>query len=85
MIDALHGWESRNLDLMSSRSWVQMGMSLEWFRTNQIREARQRFVEGRGRNIAPLLLQRIWRQEEEQGDGHNDEEQPVTCECSVEE
>ena len=42
MVDALRGWESRNLDLMSSRRWAQRGMSLEWFRANQIREARQR-------------------------------------------
>ena len=23
MVDALHGWESRNLDLMSSRKWIK--------------------------------------------------------------
>ena len=46
MVDALHGWESRNWDLMSSRRWAQTGLSLEWFWANQIRKARQRFVEG---------------------------------------
>ena len=45
MVDALHGWESRNLDLMSSRKWAQRRLSLEWFRANQVRKARQRFVE----------------------------------------
>ena len=65
MIDALHGWESMNLDLMSSRRWAQMGMSLEWFRTNQIRKARQRFVDGgEGGNIENLLLLRIWNYKE---------------------
>ena len=44
--DTLHGWESRNLDLMSSRMWAQTELSLEWFRANQIRKARQRFVGG---------------------------------------
>ena len=46
MVDALHGCEIRNLDLMSSRRWASRGMSLEWFRANQIRKARQRYVEG---------------------------------------
>ena len=41
MVDALHGWESRNLDLMSSRKWIKRGLSLEWFRANQIRMARK--------------------------------------------
>ena len=50
MVDMLHGWESRNLDLMSSRR-AQTGMNLEWFRTNQIRRARQRFIEGGGENV----------------------------------
>ena len=38
IVDALHGWESRNLDLMSSRRWSQTELSLEWFRANQIRK-----------------------------------------------
>ena len=63
MVDTLHGWESRNLDLMSSRRWAQMGLSLEWFRANQIRKARQRFAEGGRENIEYLVLQRIWSYE----------------------
>ena len=51
MVDALHGWESRNLDLLSSRRWRQAGLSLEWLRANQIRKARQRRVEREGENI----------------------------------
>ena len=35
MVDTLHGWESRNVDLMSSRRWAQKGLSLEWFQANQ--------------------------------------------------
>ena len=54
MVDMLHGWECRNLDLMSSRRWAQTGMNLEWFRANQIRTARQRFIEG---SAADLELQ----------------------------
>ena len=46
MVDALHGRKSRNLDLMSSRRWAQMGKSMEWFRDKKIRKARQRFVQG---------------------------------------
>ena len=60
MVDVLHGRESRNLDLTSSRRWVQQEMSLEWFRAKQIRKARQRFAEGGGENIEYLVLQRIW-------------------------
>ena len=48
MVDTLHGWESRNLDLMSSRRWAQTGLSLEWFWANQIRKARRRFADGGG-------------------------------------
>ena len=58
------GWESRNLDLMSSRRWAQKGLSLEWFRVNQIRQVRQRFAEGGGANIEHLVLQRIWSYKE---------------------
>ena len=36
MVDTLHGWESRFLDLMSMRKWVKRGLSLDWFRTDQI-------------------------------------------------
>ena len=60
MVDTLHGWESRNVDLMSSRRWAQTRLSLEWLRANQIRKARQRFAEGGGENIDYLVLQRIW-------------------------
>ena len=60
MVDALHGWESRNLDLMSSRKWIKRGLSLEWFRANQITMARKRFVEGGGECIEWPVLQRIW-------------------------
>ena len=45
MVDMFHGWESRNLDLMSLRRWAQTGMNLEWFRANQIRRARQRLLK----------------------------------------
>ena len=51
MVDTLHGWDSRNLDLMSSRRWAQTGLSLEWFPANQIRKARNRFADGGGENI----------------------------------
>ena len=64
MVDTLHGWESRNLDLMSSRRWAQTGLSLEWFRANQIRKARRRFVEGGGEHIEYLVLQQIWSYKE---------------------
>ena len=60
MVDALHGWESRNLDLMSSRRWSQTVLSLEWFRADQIRKPRLRFVDGGRENIEQLVLQRIW-------------------------
>ena len=63
MVDMLHGWESRNLDLMSSRR-AQRGMNLEWFRTNQIRRARQRLIEGGGENVESLVRQRIWNYKE---------------------
>ena len=61
MVDTLHGWESRNLDLMSARRWAQTGLSLEWYWANQVRKARQRFVEGRGENIQYF---RIWNYKE---------------------
>ena len=64
MVDTLHGWESRNLDLMSSRRWAQTGLSLEWFRANQIRKASQRFADGGGEIIEYLVLQRIWSYKE---------------------
>ena len=51
MVDMSHGWESRNLDLMSSRRWAQTGMNLEWFRANQIKTARQRFIEGSAEDL----------------------------------
>ena len=60
MVDTLHGWESRNLDLMSSRRWAQTGLSLEWFRAYQIRKARKRFADRGEENIEYLVLQRIW-------------------------
>ena len=59
-IDALHGWEIRNLDLMSLRRWSQTGLSLKWFRANQIRKARQIFVELWRWKLEYLLFQRIW-------------------------
>ena len=49
---------------MSSRRWAQTGLSLEWFRANQIKKAKQRFVEGGGENIEYLVLQRIWSYKE---------------------
>ena len=64
MVDTLHGWESRNLNLMSSRRCAQKGLSLEWFRAHPIRKAKQRFVEGGGENIEYLILQRIWNYKE---------------------
>ena len=64
MVDTLHGWERRNLDPMSSRRWAQTGLSLEWFRANQITKARERFAEGGGENIEYLVLQRIWSYKE---------------------
>ena len=64
MEDTLHGWESRNLDLMSSGRWARTGLSLEWFRVNQIRQARQRFADGGGENIEYLVLERVWSYKE---------------------
>ena len=64
MVDTLHGWESRNLDLISSRRWAQTGLSLEWFRANQIRKASRRFADGGGEIIEYLVLQRIWSYKE---------------------
>ena len=64
MVDTLHAWESRNLDLMSSRRCAQKGLSLEWFRAKPIWKAKQRFVEGGGENIEYLILQRIWNYKE---------------------
>ena len=64
MVDTLHGWESRNLDLMRSRRWAQTGLSLEWFRANQIRKARKRFADGGGENTEHAVLQRIWSYKE---------------------
>ena len=60
MVDALRGWESRNLDLMRSRKWVERGLSLQWFRANQIRKATKMFAERGGQSIEWLVLQRIW-------------------------
>ena len=37
---------------------------MEWFRANQIRKTRQRFVEGGRENIEDLVLQRIWSYKE---------------------
>ena len=74
MVDALHGWESRNLDLMSSRRWGQQEMSLEWFRANQIRRERQRFVEGGRENIEYLVLKRIWSYKEKIFDNKRNKE-----------
>ena len=63
MVDTLHGWERRHLDLMSTRKGVGRCLSLETFRTNQIRMARKRFAE-RGEHVECLMLQRIWRSKE---------------------
>ena len=59
-VDALRGWESRNLDLMSSRKWIERGLSLEWFRTNQIRKARKMFAERGGESLEWFVLQKVW-------------------------
>ena len=45
---------------MCSRKRIKRGLSLDWFRVNQIRMARKRFTEGDGESIAWLMLQRIW-------------------------
>ena len=68
MVDTLHGWESRNLDLMTSRRWAQTELRLEWFRADQIRKARRRFAEGGRENIEYLVLQRIWSYKEKMFD-----------------
>ena len=60
MVDALPDWESRNLDLVSSRKWIKRGLSLEWFRANQDKMARKRFAKRGGECIEWLMLQRIW-------------------------
>ena len=64
MVDALRGWESRNLDLMSSRKWIESGLSLEWFRSNQSRKARKRFAEREIESIEWFVLQKVWGYEE---------------------
>ena len=51
---------NRNLDLMSSWQWSEKSLSLEWFRANQIRKARNRFAERGGGYIEYLVLRRIW-------------------------
>ena len=58
-MDSLHGLESRNLELMNSRKWINRGLSLEWFRANQIKMARKRFAERGGECIEWLMLHRI--------------------------
>ena len=60
MVDALHGWESRNLDLINFRKWARRGLSLERFRADQIRKARKRFAGRGGECIEWLMLQRVW-------------------------
>ena len=60
MVGSFHGWERRNLDLMSSRKWIKRGLSSEWFRTNHIRMARKRFAEGGSESVEWLMLQQIW-------------------------
>ena len=65
MVDALHGRESRKLELMGSRKWSKKGLSLEWYRANQIRKARKNFAERGGENIEYLVLPRIWRYKEQ--------------------
>ena len=91
MVDTLHGWESRNLDLMSSRRWAQKGLSLEWFRANQIRQARKRFADRGGENIEFLVLQRIWSYKDKIFDkkrnkisDQNDEKHSDACESCME-
>ena len=87
MVDTLHGWDSRNLDLMSSRRWAQTGLSSEWFQANQIRKARKRFADGGGEKhclfgaAKNLELQgENIRQQEEQTIGQNDEKHSDPCE-----
>ena len=64
-MDTLHGWEGRNLDLMSSRKWAQTGLSLECFWANQIRKARKIFLrDGGGENIEFFVLHKNWRNKE---------------------
>ena len=46
MVVALHGWESRNLDLMSSTSWTQRGLSLEWITMEKSGSGTDRMVSG---------------------------------------
>ena len=56
-----HDWESKNLDLMSSRKWIIRGLSFDWFRASQIRTARKKFTEKGGGCIEWLMPQHIWR------------------------
>ena len=50
MIDALHGWESRNLDMMSSKRWAQM----DWV-------SQPRHAEERSAGLSsPSTRQRCW-------------------------
>ena len=62
MVDSLHGWESRNRGLMSSRKWIKRGLSLECVRANRIRMPGKRVDEGGGECIEWLM--RIWREKE---------------------
>ena len=67
-----------------------MWLNVEWFRVNQIRKARQRFVDRGGENVgisgleALLELRRkdVWQ--ERQWEGQNNEEFLNTCEPQVE-
>ena len=65
MVDAPHAWENRKLDLMSWSKWIKRGLSLDWFRLNQIRMARKRVAEGGGESIECLMLQPSLRLQKE--------------------
>ena len=41
MDDSLHDWNSRNLDLVSSRKWIKRGLSLEWFSSKSSQDGKK--------------------------------------------
>ena len=83
-MDALHGWESRNLDFVNFRKWARRGLSLERFRADQIRKARKRFAERGGECIEWLMLQRVWGYKEKIFDKNRTKQNwPVDEACAV--
>ena len=54
---------------MSSKKWIESGLSLEWFRSNQSRRQGKRFAEREKESIEWFVLQKVWGYEEKIFDG----------------